>query len=118
LFDGTLSSDVTASLQELATMGFDEQQIATTLEMLLRDRLDHRKAEPSIELVTSGPEAPGITNRDTAVVIRELFAHAEKSVLVVGYAVCQGARVFEELAQRMAQVPDLDVRLFPKHRSS
>ena len=49
-----------------------------------------RVEEPPIDLVTSGPEAPGITNRDTSVVVRELFAHAKKSVLVVGYAVLPG----------------------------
>ena len=107
-----LADDVTTSLHELASLGFDEQQIATTLEILLRDRSDGRKSEPPIDLVTSGPEAPGISNRDTAVVVRELFAHAKKSVLVVGYAVYQGASVFEALAQRMEEIPDLDVKLF------
>tara|TARA_R110001592_G_scaffold348994_1_gene643548 strand:+ start:327 stop:881 length:555 start_codon:yes stop_codon:yes gene_type:complete len=62
--------------------------------------------------VTSGPEAPGITNRDTSVVVRELFAHARKSVLVVGYAVYQGQRVFEALAKRMETFPDLNVQFF------
>lgn len=107
-----LAADVTASLQELASLGFDEKQIATTLEMILRDRSDGRKGESPIDLVTSGPEAPGIANRDTAVVVRELFAHAKKSVLVVGYAVYQGQSVFEELGHRMEQLPDLDVRFF------
>jgi len=68
-------------------LGFDEEQVAITLEMILRDRSDGRKAEPPIDLVTSGPEAPGIANRDTAVVVREFFTHAKKSVLIVGYAV-------------------------------
>lgn len=103
---------VTHSLQELAVLGFDEQQIAAALELLLQDRSDGRKIEATIDLVTSGPEAPGIANRDTAVVVRELFAHAQKSVLVVGYAVHQGASVFEALADRMKEIPDLDVKLF------
>src|SRR5690606_682380 len=60
-------------------------------------------------LVTSGPEAPGIANRDTAVVVRELFRHAESSVLVVGYAIYQGRHVFEALAERMQQNPALQV---------
>ena len=107
-----LAADVTVALQELVTAGFNEQQIATTLEMLLCDRSEGRKGEPPIDLVTSGPEAPGITNRDTPVVVRELFAHANKSVLVVGYAVYQGQSVFEALAHRMEQIPDLDVRMF------
>lgn len=107
-----LAADAIGSLQEFASLGFDEHQIATTLELLLHDRSDGRKGEPPIDLVTSGPEAPGIANRDTAVVVRELFTHARKSVLVVGYAVYQGASVFEALAQRMAQIPELDVKLF------
>lgn len=107
-----LAADVATSLQELVTLGFNEQQIATTLELVLRDRSDGRKGETPIDLVTSGPEAPGIANRDTAVVVRELFAHAKKSVLVVGYSVYQGASVFEALAERMENIPDLDVKLF------
>src|SRR5690606_16240233 len=93
----TLAAEVTASLQDLESLGFDEQQIAATLDLLIQDRTDGRKHETPIDLVTSGPEAPGIANRDTAVVVRELFAHAKKSVLVVGYAVYQGASVFEAL---------------------
>lgn len=106
------AQSVAFSLQELAVLGFDEHQIATTLELLLQDRSDGRNVELPIDLVTSGPEAPGIANRDTAVVVRELFAHAQKSVLVVGYAVYQGASVFEALAERMEKIPELDVKLF------
>lgn len=107
-----LAAEVAASLQELESLSFNEQQIAATLEMLTHDRSNGRKGEPPIDLVTSGPEAPGIANRDTAVVVRELFAHAKKSVLVVGYAIYQGASVFEAVAQRMEEIPDLDVKLF------
>lgn len=105
------ATDVIASLRDLASLGFDDLQVAATLELLLTDRLGGRKSEPLIELVTSGPEAPGVANRDTAVVVRELFAHAKKSVLVVGYAVYQGASVFEALGQRMEEIPDLHVNL-------
>ncbi|MCA9261752.1 MAG: hypothetical protein KDA61_21190, partial [Planctomycetales bacterium] len=107
-----LAADVAAALQELASLGFNEMQITTTLELLLSDRENGRKGEPPIDLVTSGPETPGITNRDTAVVVRELFTHAQKSVLIVGYAVYQGVRVFEALAKRMHALPDLDVQMF------
>lgn len=44
--------------------------------------------------------------------VRELFAHAEKSVLVAGYAVYQGQQVFAALADRMEAVPQLKVRMF------
>ena len=111
ILSSQLAPAVTASLKELSTLGFGDEQIATMSEMLLHDRSE-RQTEPSIDLVTSGPEASGIANRDTAVVVRELFAHAEESVLVVGYAVYQGQIVFESLAERMEHLPNLDVRMF------
>ena len=107
-----IASEVAVSLQQLQTQGFSEQHIVTTIELLLRDRTFGRRQELAIDLVTSGPEAPGITSRDTAVVVRELFAHAERSVLVVGYAVFQGASVFEALAAQMEKFPGLEVKLF------
>jgi phosphatidylserine/phosphatidylglycerophosphate/cardiolipin synthase-like enzyme len=60
----------------------------------------------------SGPEAPGVANRDTRVVVRQLFANARTSVLVAGYAVYQGKSVFQALADRMLTVPNLKARLF------
>ena len=107
-----VADSVRDALLALKSQGFNAAQVAALLETLLSDR-EHRDANvPSIELVTSGPEAPGVTNRDTSVVVRELFAHAERSVPVVGYAVYQGQQVFESLAKRMEESPDLDVRFF------
>jgi phosphatidylserine/phosphatidylglycerophosphate/cardiolipin synthase-like enzyme len=107
-----LIQTVTSGLADFESLGFTSDQIVAVLELLAQDRNTARSAEPPIDLVTSGPEAPEITNRDTSVVVRELFAHARKSVLVVGYAVYQGQRVFEALVQRMEKIPELDVRLF------
>jgi hypothetical protein len=53
-----------------------------------------------------------LTGRDTIVVVRELFAHAQRSVLVVGYAIFQGQQVFRALADRMQELPQLQVRMF------
>jgi hypothetical protein len=44
--------------------------------------------------------------------VGELFRNAHKSVLVAGYAIYQGQKVFQALADRMQESPDLDVRLF------
>lgn len=107
-----LGTSVRTALLELEANGFSPEQIAMVLGLIELDRKHDRVPELPIDLVTSGPEAPGITNRDTSVVVRELFAHAKKSVLVVGYAVYQGQQVFESLANRMKMVPDLDVKFF------
>ena len=101
-----------AAFQHLSTAGFTSEQVAVALELLRADRLLRPRIEDVLDLVTTGPEVAGVASRDTGVVVRELFANAEKSVLVTGYAVYQGQRVFQALADRMLEVPDLQVRLF------
>ena len=100
------------ALQSLADQGFSPPQLATVIDLILKSRNRNRVAEDLIDLVTTGPEVPGITNRDTSVVVRELFVHAKQSVLVAGYAVYQGQKVFQALADRMEAVPELKVRMF------
>ena len=65
-----------------------------------------------MDLVWTGPETLGVTNRDTGVVVRELFGAAETEVLVAGFAVYQGRDVFKRLAERMEERPGLRVKLF------
>jgi phosphatidylserine/phosphatidylglycerophosphate/cardiolipin synthase-like enzyme len=107
-----LASQVSSELQGIHQQGFTPNQIATTIELLLQDRSERPVPEDVIDLVTTGPEAAGVTNRDTSVVVRDLFAHAQTSVLIAGYAVYQGQRVFQALADRMHECPELRVRLF------
>jgi len=66
----------------------------------------------SAELVWTGPEAPGVANRNTSVVVREMFGSATSEVIVAGFAVYQGQEVFRRLDERMAEVPGLRVRFF------
>ena len=98
--------------QRLADEGFQTAHLMRLLEALAEDR-NTRPSLPdqALDLVTSGPEAPRVALRDTAVVVRELFAQAQQRVLVVGYAVHQGRTVFRALAKQMEQRPDLNVRL-------
>jgi hypothetical protein len=46
---------------------------------------------------------------DTSVVVRELFASATQSVLLAGYAVHRGQRVFQALAKADGELPTLKV---------
>ncbi len=103
---------VAQELEVLRAEGTDVASIAVMLELLAKDRRNRPKIEDLVDLVTTGPEASGVTNRDTSVVVRELFAKAKSSVLIAGYAVYQGQRVFGALADRMQEIPELRVRLF------
>jgi phosphatidylserine/phosphatidylglycerophosphate/cardiolipin synthase-like enzyme len=99
------------ALEELGRDGVGPAQVATLLGMLAADRRARPEPGVVVDLVASGPEAPGVPSRDTSVVVRELFRHAQQSVLVVGYVVYQGRHVFRALADRMRAHPELRVRL-------
>lgn len=99
-------------MRELDAAGAPAGVVVAFLEGIVQDRRARPRAEESIDLVTTGPEAAGVTNRDTRAVVRELFTAAERSVTVVGYAVYQGKQVFEALARRADERPELAVRMF------
>ena len=100
------------ALDQLCQRGFTSDQIAFSLELIRTDRQRRPRLEEMVDLVTTGPDVEGTGGRDTSVVVRELFANAHQSVLLAGYAVYQGQKVFESLADRMVAVPELRVRLF------
>jgi phosphatidylserine/phosphatidylglycerophosphate/cardiolipin synthase-like enzyme len=100
------------SLTEMADSGMPAGGIAHTLELLAATMVDRPRIEDLVQLVATGPQVSGVANRDTSVVVSELFSQAEKSVLVVGYAVYQGQKVFQSLATRMTERPYLNVKMY------
>jgi len=106
------SLPVAQCLRKLDAAGAPAGVIVAFLEGIVHDRQARPRAEQSIDLVSTGPEAVGVTNRDTRAVVREMFTAAERSVTVVGYAVYQGKQVFEALARRADECPELTVRMF------
>jgi len=86
--------------------------VCACLDLLAESAATHQPLEDLVDLVTTGPEAGGVANRSTSVVVRDLFRNAQRSVLVAGYAIYQGHRVFQSLADRMEQHPGLQVRMF------
>jgi phosphatidylserine/phosphatidylglycerophosphate/cardiolipin synthase-like enzyme len=108
----SLALGIAAELQQRVEGGTEARHLADCLDLLRQDRVQRPAAEDLIDLVWTGPEAPGIVNRETSVVVREMFQAARASVLVAGYAVYQGQLVFRELAARMDEVPGLRVQMF------
>ena len=108
---GSQADSIASRLSSLEAAGFEPSQIKLLFESLLAERAGQTGITDLVDLVTTGPEAPGMTNRDTAVVGRNLFSKAQNRVLVVGYAVFQGQQVFSELARRMNENPDLEVKM-------
>jgi phosphatidylserine/phosphatidylglycerophosphate/cardiolipin synthase-like enzyme len=106
-----LAPGLARAFDNLNTDGMNPTHMALLLDCAVEARKGCSKSG-DIDLVWSGPEVPGTTCRDTGVVVRELFANACSSVLVVGFAVKQGKDVFRALAQRMDQIPNMTVRFF------
>lgn len=113
LFSLAISDVLLLQLSELQNRGFDVDQIALLLGIIINDRCVITKTELSpLELVISGPTVEGVYNRDTAVVVNDLFSNAKQSVLVAGYAVYDGKRIFQSLADRMRTCEGLTVELY------
>jgi phosphatidylserine/phosphatidylglycerophosphate/cardiolipin synthase-like enzyme len=104
-----LGEALARELQSLLAQGWRTEQIATVAEAVA----DTRRREPSLDqvldLVLSGPDAPGICTRDTAAVMHALLAEAKQEVLLVGYTIHNATPLFEPLARRLAAEPGLRV---------
>lgn len=107
-----LAGQVAGVAQRLADEGMRPEHLALLFETVAVLRTERSQSDEALELVWTGPELPGTANRDTAVVVRELFSSARGYVLVAGYAVYQGREVFRALAARLDQQADLRVRMF------
>ena len=109
---GDISVDVAAAIHDLEACGMSPVAIARSLELLAFGLSTRPPVEDIVDLVTTGPEVGGVTNRDTTVVVQDLFRRAEQSVLIAGYAIYQGQRVFKTLADRMLERPGMKVQMF------
>jgi phospholipase D-like protein len=110
-----LSVEVSAALAEMAALGMAPAAMGYTLRLLSQEREGAQALSDRVDLVWTGPEVAGSTSRDTAVVVRELFAAARKSVLVSSFAMDRDEKarnLFQPLAERMDALPELEVRMF------
>jgi phosphatidylserine/phosphatidylglycerophosphate/cardiolipin synthase-like enzyme len=82
------------------------------LEVIAEALDDRPPLEELVDLVTTAPDSGTTVMRDTSVVVRDLFHSATESVVVIGYAVRQGQQVFQALANRMTELPNLQVRMY------
>ena len=103
---------IASELQALNDVGVSRPGLARMLRAVAEERMKAQAASDRTELVWTGPELAGSRTRDTAVVVRDLFTSAQKSLLVSTYVIFNGQQVFEPLATRMDQDPGLRVRLF------
>ncbi|MBI4325368.1 MAG: phospholipase [Chloroflexi bacterium] len=100
---------VHGNLEELQKQGLAPAHIALMLEAIAQTR--ERTADPQLlfDLVLSGPEVPGVPTADTAATLQTLIENAQTEILLVGYTVHNGKKLFKRLAERMESAPVLRV---------
>jgi phosphatidylserine/phosphatidylglycerophosphate/cardiolipin synthase-like enzyme len=100
---------VEGALRHLEQLGMSAPQIAVVVQSIAEARDSQPDPAALFDLVLSGPEMSGVPTADTAAVVHTLITRANRDILLVGYAIHNGRRLFEPLATRMAVVPDLRV---------
>src|SRR5579872_592918 len=95
-------------LSTLTAKQYTAEQIAGLVEAVASEREYVERADAKIEIVATDPDVSERV-RDTAIVIEQLFLEATRSVLVVGFALYQGQKIFKTLANHMDTDPALRV---------
>lgn len=108
---GTDAAAVAASLREFVADGYQPRHLATVVAGIAAAADRTPKPTGLFDLVLSGPDLPGVPTADTAAVMRTLVSQAAREVILVGYAVHDGRRIFEPLAKRLAEVPGITVTI-------
>lgn len=102
-------------LNLLGAQGLGPAAIAWGAGALAEERAAWRARWSGVELTWTGPQEVATDTRDTGAVARQLFASAERSLLVSTYALdvgAKGAPLLEVLRSRMAAQPALQVRFY------
>ena len=106
---GSLTDEVIRALTELREGGWSPRQIADLSEAMVEARDRTSQPEDLFDLVLSGPDVAGVPTRDTAAIMHTLIEQAQEEVILVGYAVYNGKKLFGRLAERARENPGLDL---------
>lgn len=110
----SLAEAIAHELNHLHAMGMTPSLMAHTLSLLAQERQFTQQTSDSVDVVWTGEEFLGAESRDTAVVVQELFASAQQSVLIASYVLDpkKSQSLFSTLADKMDADPSLQVRMF------
>ena len=106
---GARSGEVCACFDKLREQGMSPAHIGLLIEAVATARDNAASPHQLIDLVISGPEVAGVPTADTGATVQTLIENAQTEILLVGYAVHNGKRLFKRLAERMGETPLLRV---------
>lgn len=105
--DASLVDGVTASLTALQATGASGRSTGAWLRALVASR----RRVPSPSLAWSGPQVPGLHQRETDTILDELFQTVRDELWVTTYVIYGGRRLLAPLATRMVARPGLTVTI-------
>jgi hypothetical protein len=106
---GSHAGEVFTCFDALREQGMTPKHTALLTEAIAMERESASAPQHLFDLVISGPEVGGIPTADTGATIQTLIESAQSEIILVGYAVHNGKRLFKRLAERMEEVPSLRV---------
>ncbi len=98
---GSEAAAVANYLENLARTGMKFEHMAHMADAILQTRRQSGDPVVMYDLVLSGPEVEGVPTADTAAVVQTLISEAKEEILLVGYAIHNGKKLFEPLMARM-----------------
>jgi PLD-like domain len=106
---GSQAAAVANYLENLARTDMKFEHIAHMADAILQTR--RQSGDPAVmyDLVLSGPEGEGVPTADTAAVVQTLISEAKEEILLVGYAIHNGKKLFEPLMARLRDDSSLRV---------
>ncbi len=110
-----LCRDIVDELNRLSRAGVAPAHVGYTLNLLAAERATVQQLRDRVELVWTGQNTAGSESRSTAVVVRELFNTAKRSLLISSFAIDgreKARTLFAGLAHRMDREPALRVQMF------
>ena len=105
---GNQAESVWPLFEQLREEGFSAKHISVLLDAIRTCGAGDRRSDLT-ELVLSGPDVEGVPTSDTLATFNMLVEEANDRIVLVGYAVHNGKKVFHRLAERMAAAPNLEV---------
>jgi len=106
---GSHAGEIFKCFDALREQGMTPKHIALLTDAIATTRENVAEPQRLFDLVISGPEVAGVPTADTAATIQTLIENAHSEIVLVGYAVHNGKRLFKRLAERMEEAPSLRV---------
>lgn len=106
---GKQSENLFNYFSTLQKIGLSNKHIALIINSIIETRNNSLDPEKILDAILSGPDLPGIPVSDTSATVQSLIEEAQNEILIIGYVVYQGKRIFERLSEKMKQNPNLRV---------